>query len=396
MTESEVQDIRKSDTDALDASKASGVVTVGLVPSPGQCQRVAADIEAGLPGFLSENVDDGVSWEIKIVADPLTGSDVETPRLLDEIASWRQEHDWDYAICLTDLPVHDGGRVVIAAASVERGLAWVSIPPLGVFHLRHRARAMIVELLDEIRWGTPRGEAEPREHRRQTDKQKIGSGIAREVAPPGDDRDVDVRYEARRLTGYARLLAGMVYANRPWRLFPSFKATIATAFATGGYGLIFSTLWKLGNIYEIWRLVLLMIVAMAILIVWIILAHGLWQRHRQASSSYLVTLYNSATLLTITAGVVFAYALVLLLLFLAALVYIPTPMLESTIQQPVTPMTFVRIAWITASVATIAGAVGAGLENTEAVREATFGWRQHHRLEEYEKAWGDQQNREAR
>lgn len=378
------------DSERLDASGEPGTVTVGLVPSPGQCERIANDIAGSLPDLLSDNVDGEIDWEVKIVADPLTGSDVETPRLLDEIEDWQDRHQWDVAIAVTDLPVHDDDRIVVAEAGVERQLAWISISPLGIIHLRDRTRALIVELVDELRWGTSRGRDISPERRAHLDEQKISPGIAREVRDPEGDRGIDVRYVAPRLMGHARLLSGMVYANRPWSLFPSFKTTIATAFATGGYGLIFSSLWKLGNIYELWRLILLMVAAMAILIGWIIISHGLWQPHRGATSQYLTTLYNTATLLTITAGVVFAYVIVYLLLLSAALVYIPTSMLESTVQQAVTPLSFLRIAWITASVATIAGAVGAGLEDTDAVRDATFGWRQHHRFQEFERRWGDE------
>ncbi len=378
-----------SDTGQLDASDTSGTLTIGLVPSPGQCERITNDIADSLPDLLTKNVDENAGWEIKIIADPLTGSDIETPRLLDEIASWQDAHRWDMAIAITDLPVHDD-RIVVAEAAVERQLAWVSIPPLGVFRLRDRARALIVELVDELRWGRSRRDNTSATGRGQAAEPKINPRIAREVRPPENDRGVEIRYVAPRLVGQARLLTGMVYANRPWTLFPSFKTTIATAFATGGYGLIFTTLWELGNIYELWRLILLMILAMGILIGWIILSHGLWEPHRNAASQYLTTLYNATTVLTITTAVVFTYVIVFLLLLAAALVYIPNTLLESTIQQPVMPSSFMRIAWITASVATIAGAVGAGLEDTDAVREATFGWRQHHRFQEFEDSWGDQ------
>jgi hypothetical protein len=390
MPDTQAQDYRASDADQLDASDAPGVLTVGLVPSPGQCERVTRDIAGSLPDVLAENVDGDATWELKVVADPLTGSNIETPRLLDEVEDWQAEHGWDFAIAITDLPVHEDDRIVVAEASSARHRAWISIPPLGVIHLRHRVRAMLVELVDEMHWGEAGAAGKTSAGRKHREHPKISARIAREVEPTHDERGVDIRYVAPPLTGHLRLLAGMVYANRPWTLFPSFKTTIATAFATGGSGLIFSTLWKLGNIYEIWRLILLMVVAMGILIGWIIISHGLWEPQRDASSHYLTTLYNSATLLTITTGVVFAYALVFVMLLSAALVYIPNPMLEQTIQQPVTPASFLRIAWITASVATIAGAVGAGLEDTDAVREATFGWRQHHRFEEYEHAWGDE------
>jgi hypothetical protein len=93
---------------------APGTLTVGLVPSPSQCERITRDIVDALPDVLAERVDDRVTWEIKVVADPLTGSDIETPRLLDEIEEWRSDHGWDYAIAVTDLPVHKNDRIVVA------------------------------------------------------------------------------------------------------------------------------------------------------------------------------------------------------------------------------------------------------------------------------------------
>lgn len=385
MADSGSQDFHVAHPARLDASDAPDTLTVGLVPSPGQCERITNDIRDRLPDALADTVDGNIAWELKVITDPLTGSDIETPRLLREIATWRSDHEWDMAFAITDLPVHLDDRIVVAEASVSRQLAWVSVPPLGVVRLRERTQSLIVELANELRWKQPHAADPP-----LADVPTTGPRVIRAIVPPDNDRQVDIRYVAPRIVGHARLLAGMVYANRPWSIFPSFKTTIATAFATGGYGLIFTTLWELGNIYGIGRLILLMIVAMAILIGWIIISHGLWESQQRASSRYLRTLYNTTTVLTITSGVVFAYALIYILLLVAALVYIPGSMLEQTLQQPVTPASFLRIAWITTSVATIAGAIGAGLEDTRAVREATFGQRQHHRFQEFEDTWGDE------
>jgi hypothetical protein len=41
------------------------------------------------------------------------------------------------------------------------------------------------------------------------------------------DLDVDVRFVAPKVLGHPRLWAGMVLANRPWKLFPSLKGAIA-------------------------------------------------------------------------------------------------------------------------------------------------------------------------
>jgi hypothetical protein len=389
------------DSSVLDVTEDRDIVTVGLVPSPGHAQEIVADIAEDLPELLREHIDDEVSWEIKVVPDPLTGSNVETPQLLDELDEWRSPHGWSYAISVTDLPVRRQERIVIGEASVDRNLAWISVPPLGTFWLRRRVRAAILQMVNELRWGTPRGNPDRQEEEHQHDPDAasqrdrtldpmISSRVAEHSIPSEDDTTVNVRYLAPRRLGHARLLTGMVYANRPWTLFPSFKTTVATAFATGGYVMVFSTVWVLGNQYAIWRLVLLTLVSMSVLSGWIILSHNLWQPSREAASRYLTSLYNTTTVLTIVVGVIFAYTAVFLLLLSASAVFIPPAILESEIQQPVSPFNYVRVAWMGVSVATIAGAIGAGLEDSEAVRNATFSWRQQNRYEEYKRLWGDE------
>jgi hypothetical protein len=93
--------------------------------------------------------------------------------------------------------------------------------------------------------------------------------------------DVDARFAGVR--GPVRLLSGKVLANRPWKLIPSFKGTLAAAFATGAYALVITTLWILADSVGWSRLLLLMLTAIVAMVVWIILAHHLWERpgHRQ-------------------------------------------------------------------------------------------------------------------
>lgn len=42
-------------------------------------------------------------------------------------------------------------------------------------------------------------------------------------------------------------------------------------------------------------------------------------------------------------------------------------------------MNFLQLAWLTASIGTVTGAVGVGLENEENVRQTTYGYRQRQR-----------------
>jgi hypothetical protein len=97
----------------------------------------------------------------------------------------------------------------------------------------------------------------------------------RRVEPPDEDMkdmDVDARFVAPKVLGHPRLWAGMVLANRPWKLFPSFKGAIAAAFATGAYALVTPTIWILGDASGWARLLAFMVAAIVAMVAWVIVS----------------------------------------------------------------------------------------------------------------------------
>jgi hypothetical protein len=62
-------------------------------------------------------------------------------------------------------------------------------------------------------------------------------------------------------------------------------------------------------------------------------------------------------------------------------IFVDRSFLESILQHPVGFGDYMKLAWITASLATVAGALGSGLEDEETVRDATYGYRQRRRNE---------------
>lgn len=370
---------------------------LGLIPAPEIPEMLAEELRTELAELLSQRVDGRVHWEVSVICDPLTGSAPDAVRVLDVVRERMLEESWDLAICMTDLPLRTNRWwPVVAAVSTARKAAVLSLPPLGVTLLRRRAREAIVQLVGELYEGSPEL-ARDSEDRARPDvdseasrlpdprpSQLVRRRLTELVAPirrttVADDDDVDVRFVSPMVRGHLRLLAGMVLANRPWRLFSTMKSALAAAFATGAYALVTPSVWQLADSLGGIRLLVLMISAIAAMGVWIIVAHNLWEKPADGEVREQVALYNAATALTITVAVLFSYAVLFALILVAAGIFIPLNFFESNLQRPVGTADYVILAWMTASLATVAGGLGSGLEDEETVREATYGYRQRRR-----------------
>src|SRR3954471_1456932 len=70
--------------------------------------------------------------------------------------------------------------------------------------------------------------------------------------------------------GRLRLLAGMVIANRPWRLVLGMRSALAAVMATSAYLVITSTIWQLASSLSTTKLAVTMVAAVIMMVVWII------------------------------------------------------------------------------------------------------------------------------
>jgi hypothetical protein len=361
-------------------SERAGCVTLGLIPAPDIPETMARELAPQLPKLLENRVDGDVSWEVPVVVDPLTGTDREAPEILDVCRERMLGEGWDLAICLTDLPVYRDGTLVAADVSAKRGVAGLSLPAVGAMRLRPKARELTLQLAGELYERTKeRGTDDPPD----LGTQPRGSvGSFQRVDPPDEDMramDVDARFAAPGALGHLRLWSGMVLANRPWKMLPAFKGAIAAAFATGAYVLAISSMWLLADAVGFWRLLLLMVTAIVAMVVWIIIAHHLWERPEDRERREWASLYNGVSVLTISAAVLLAYAILFLLLFVAAWIFVPGGYFQSTLKHPVGFGEYLTLSWLGASLATVAGALGASLEDEERVRAASYGYRQRRR-----------------
>jgi hypothetical protein len=314
--------------------------------------------------------------------DPLTGTDMEAPEILDECRERMLGEDWDLAICLTDLPVYRAGTLVAADVSAKRGVAGISLPALGALRLRPKARKLTLQLAGELYERTKEHGTDAPHTRRSQATEPVGS--FRRIDPPDEDMkatDVEARFAAPGPLGHLRLWSGMVLANRPWKMLPAFKGAIAAAFATGAYALVITTLWLLADSVGWARLLLLMLTALVAMVGWIIVAHHLWERPAQREQRKWASLYNGVTVLTVSTAVLSAYAILFALIFVAAWVFVPGAYFQSILKHPVGLGEYLSLAWLATSLATVAGAIGASLEHEETVRAASYGYRQRRRQE---------------
>ncbi|GAA0599190.1 hypothetical protein GCM10009001_14340 [Virgibacillus siamensis] len=376
-------------------------LTVGLIPCPDAPEKLAETFKSKLPDFLSAKVSDQVKWSVEVTTDPLIGSAEDTQELMDETEYIRKQENWDFAICLTDLPLFDDKDLVVADGDYNRQIGQISIPAFGSFPLTARIRKVLLQVVKELHnHQSNNKETAATTEKGMSDREKntvsrqfLFSLIRREHSTPmGKKMDLHLvirpRFQAK-----LRVLAGMTYANRPWGIIPSFKPIVAVAFATGAYGLIFPTLWKLSGAFELLRFLGLMVGAIFSIVVWIIVSHNLWEKPAINNDKVIRKLYNRTTIATLTVAVLCYYITLFVLFLLTVLLFVPPGLFQSLggLKESVNFWNYTKLAWLATSIATFAGSIGVGLENEEKVRNIMYGYRQSQRSKYYR----DQQDEES-
>lgn len=353
-------------------------VVVGLLADPGLPTDLARQVADELPRQLASEPDMPDRWDVRTKTKALSlNANGEMPVIQIGEQQSRDEN-WDFTILLTELPRRAGTKPIVSDYSLSRGVALVSVPALGAFGLRRQARKVLVHLLaDHLidkrhdNQAPGHGEVHRRDHR-------LGLGAPVEHLP-SEDEGIDAHLGLRGTRGRLRLLAGMVRANRPWRLVPSLSPAIAGALAGAAFGVFYSNIWQLATAFAGWRLALVTVLAVVAMIVWLIVDNNLWERPTNRQLREEAVLYNAATALTISIGVICMYLVLFIGTFVAALVVIPPDYLTSAVKHPAEPADFLVITWLSTSMGTIAGALGSGLASEQAVRQAAYSKREQER-----------------
>jgi len=289
------------------------------------------------------------AWDITVVSEPFTtgSEDVETAvgRLQDQAV----RRNWDLVVGLTELPLHDHeGRHLLVEIDPERRTAVLSLPALGGLRMHTRARRAVRSLVS--------GMADPStkdEHR---------------VALPHG-------------RGRWRLLLGMVLANRPWLLVPGLKSALVAALATAAVATINSTVWLLAGSLSWWRLVVATVASIALVVAWLVIDGGLWDRPDDDSpqARERSRLYNASTLVTLMVGVLISYLALYVVTLAWAFFVLDPAVMGGYLHVSLGYGDLFVLAWFVASAATVGGGLGSGLESDEAIRAATYSKREEDR-----------------
>jgi hypothetical protein len=346
-------------------------IVLGVIVAPGLARDVTAKIASELAHDL-EALDLGVEWRTELTVDRLVAPPAQTTEIIDAARRKLLAANWDLGVVVTDLPLRVGRHPVSRQVSPTHGIAVVSLPALGALHLAPRLRRTLLELVGELvgdgggQWSGDGALAGLR--------RRWGRGVLQELAIDTSDRPGALRFlfVAEVLASHLRLLLGMVRANRPWRLAARLYRALLAAVVAGAYGLVTSDIWRISATAGSTRLALASIASISFTSGAVIVAHGLWERAPDRHLRDQVILFNVATVATILIGIATLYAALFLMIFAAAELLLNPHALASGLGHPVGTGDYARLAWFTASLATVGGALGAGLESDEAVREAAY------------------------
>ncbi|WP_439030664.1 hypothetical protein [Gordonia terrae] len=257
-------------------------------------------------------------------------------------------------------------RVILAEVDRERRAAVLALPALGP--APRRALRTLIETV--VRAMLDAGSMHELEDRR-------GLSVV---------RDGDTEYVLAE--GYrhrARLMAGMVRGNRPWRLIPTLTGMTAAAAAAASFGIFFSTIWSMANALSSWRLGAITLLSMVLASVWLITNNRLWERSA-VTSKPRARLYNMATVCTVAFGALVLYAGLFAATLIAALIVIEENFLASQLGYPVGLRNYVYLAWLATSMGIFAGALGSSADSYDDVLRATYGYRERLRRQASEAA----------
>jgi uncharacterized membrane protein len=365
--------------DATLAQQAAGetqdhgtdVLTIGVLVAQDTSRTLADELAQELPDALRAHFP-GIDWRTEVNEVAAAEPTATSHELLATVRRHLLDKGWGLAVGLTALPLFSGHRPVTAYASAAQSVALVSIPALGAVGLRRRLTSTVRHLIEGLLGESVRGSRQDAGDGRRG---RMGDRLRDLASPLPHARvrdDGTLRFASAVLRGNLRLLVGMVRANEPATLITRLSGAMVGAFGTGTYAIVSSSIWSLADALSWPRLLALALLSVTITCVALVVAHDLWERAPSHAARERVVLFNLTTAVTLGLGVMSLYLGLFGIFAVAAGVFIPPHHLAANIGHDVHVGDYLQLAWFSASIAIVGGALGSLVASDEAVRDAAY------------------------
>lgn len=346
-------------------------VSVLLVADPGLPARRAHSIQDELQQLLDEAFSPPI--RLHLHTSMLRLRPDNSLDLSDAIDLASEYESPDAVLLLTEIPRLKNGRPLVAEIFPEEQIAVVSCPTLGAVASRRR-------ILDTLMACTLR--IKPTQERPDPTRFERSSSHWSEAPDPA----AHFTLEARRGTGSLRTVLGMIAGNEPLKTAPKLSSALAAAAATGAFGIFYSSIWAMSTYLSTSRLLGIGVLAMVAMTTWLILSNGLWDRPKAEKLGRVVLLYNLSTVATLLMCVLGLYLSLVALILVGGLIVIDPGYMTEMIGEESTCSTYLDIAWLSAGMGVVAGALGSGFDQSADLRNLTHGQRERQRQYTEEKA----------
>jgi len=281
---------------------------------------------------------------------------------LGEVKRWAREAEADMTVIVTEVPRMAGERPKTAELHFSDRLAIISLPALGPTFILHSLRrelhrvvtAMVHESVDEARaYGGYYAHVEPQ---KGDDTFFISPGML--------------------FPGRLWMTLGMVAANEPFWSLPKLSGVFAAAAATGAFGIFFTTIWEMASFLPMWRLAVVSVAAISIVSAWLIISNRFWDRSAAVGGAREALMYNTSTVVSLLSSVTVLYLLLFVSILAVGLLLIEPGFMADILGEETSFMNYVEIAWLSASLGTFAGAIGANFDDSVELKNLTQGSRE--------------------
>jgi hypothetical protein len=283
--------------------------------------------------------------------------------LVDAVRRHLLDQDWDLAVAVTDMPLRLARRPLVKHTSPTHRAGLVSLPALGALRVRSRLLESLSDIVATL----------------VSDEDDEPDDTQRRLVELAQDVDAEVVsgpvFLARVISGNISLLLGMIRSNHPWRFATRLSRALSGAIAAGSFALVASDVWRTGAQLATWRLAAVALAAVAVATLSLISIHNLWERNRDPRVREQVALFNVVTTITVAFGIATMYLALFALSLAGDALVIQPSVFESAVGHSPDLADYMRLAWFTASLATVGGALGGALETDESVREAAYAYR---------------------